>query len=590
VTSAVLGVNAFHGDASAAAVAGGALVAAVAEERFVRVKHWAGFPKAAIGYALREAAGGDWGGVRAVAVARRPRAYLARKAWLALRNWRALPRTLARVRNLRAVASLGDRLAAEFGLGDRAPEVHAVEHHVAHVASAYYCSPWDEALCLTMDGFGDFVSSMAAVGRGSRIEVLDRVCYPHSAGLFYTALTQHLGFPRYGDEYKVMGLAAYGEPRFADDLRRVLRPAGRGRFALDLSYFRHVREGVEMTWEGGEPALGPVASERLAGLVGPARRPDEALEPRHRDLAASVQAVYEETFFDFVRHWVGRTGLRRVCLAGGCAQNSLANGRVYERAGVEALFVQPAAGDDGTALGAAQYVEHATFGHPRSFALEHAYWGPGHDERAVRAALAGRLPGSGGRDGVHDGLVVSRAPDEATLCRETARAIASGEVVGWYQGRGEWGPRALGNRSILADPRSPSMREVLNVKVKRREPFRPFAPSVLEERLAEWFEGASPDPFMTQVFPVRPDRRDRVPAIVHADGTGRVQTVSRRGNPRYRALLEAFEVETGVPMLLNTSFNESEPIVDEPAQALDCFLRTRMDRLVLGDVVVRRAP
>lgn len=589
--SVVLGVNVFHGDASAVALSGVKDPVGVAEERFTRVKHWAGFPRQAIAFAVEKAAGGDWNQVTALAVARKPRAFLAQKAWLALTHWRSLPRALRRIANLRAVRGLGARIEAEFGLPrGSGPRVHSVEHHLAHVASAFFASPFEEAACLTVDGFGDFVSSMQAVGRGSTIEVLDRVHFPHSVGLFYTALTQHLGFMRYGDEYKVMGLSAWGEPRYAKQLREILMLKPRGRFALDLRYFRHLREGVEMTWEDGEPVLGPVYSQRLVELIGPARGADEPVEQRHRDLAASVQQVYEEALVHMVRWLVQRTGLRRLCLAGGCGQNSLANGKLYERAGVDALFVQPAAGDDGTALGAALWVWHAILGHQREWMMEHAYLGPGYDEGVVLAALDARLPGAGIGEGRFNGYSVQTVRDPVRLVDETARAIAAGEVVGWYQGRGEWGPRALGARSILADPRRADARELLNQKIKRRESFRPFAPSILEERAGEWLESARPDPFMTQVFPVRAACRARVPAVVHADGTARPQTVGRSAEPRYRALIEAFERETGVPMVLNTSFNESEPIVNEPGEAIDCFLRTRMDRLVLGDIVVVRTP
>jgi carbamoyltransferase len=587
--SVVLGLNAFHGDAAAVAVRDGRVVAAVAEERFTRVKHQAGFPERALAWALEEAAGGDWREVDALAVARLPRANLARKVWHALRHPRSLPRALGRVKNLRAVQGIAERVAWTFGAAAAAPRLVSVEHHVAHAASAFFVSPFEEAACLTVDGFGDFVSSLSAVGRGTTLEPFQRVCWPHSVGLFYTALTQHLGFPHYGDEYKVMGLAAHGEPRFAGLLEGVLQLRPGGRYALDLRYFRHVTEGIEMSWEAGAPVLGDVFTPALETLLGPRRNPQDPLEQRHKDLAASVQAVYERALFHLVRHVVARTGLRRLCLAGGCAQNSLANGRLYEECGIEALFVQPAAGDDGTALGAALWVAHAEQGRHRAEPMEHAALGPGFSVDEVERALAALLPGVPADGHAHESLQVARVTDERALVEETARAIAQGEVVGWYQGRGEWGPRALGQRSILADPRRADARELLNVRIKRREPFRPFAPSVLQEALGDWFVDARPDPFMTQVFSVRPDCRARIPAVVHADGTGRVQSVDRRVLPRYAALLDAFREQTGVPMLLNTSFNESEPIVNTPQEALDCFLRTRMDRLVLGNAVVVRS-
>jgi len=587
----------YHADASAAAVVDGRFVAGVEEERFRRIKHWAGFPELALRWCAAEARAGGSGELTAIAVARQPRSFLLRKAVLALTHPRSLRRAASRVRNLTQVATLEGRLASVLGNGveggsrtaDSKPRLFAVEHHLAHVASAYYCSPFEEAMCLTVDGFGDFVSTMLAVGRGSGIEVLQRVHFPHSLGQLYTAVTQFLGFQHFGDEYKVMGLAAYGEPAFAREVAQLVPPQDDGTFRLDLRYFRHLSEGVDMTWEDGSPELGLLYTPRLEQLLGPARRPDEELLQRHRDLAASLQAVYEQRFFALVRALAKRTGLRRLCLAGGCALNSLANGKLFEHTDVEDVFIQAAAGDAGTSLGAALYTHHALLGAPRAgFVMEHSYWGPEYSARDIRTAIADGLPGSGGADGTYGDVQVETATDEERLFAETATAIAAGEVVGWYQGRSEWGPRALGNRSILADPRRADMKELLNRKIKRRESFRPFAPSVLEERTGDWFTIEYPDPFMLKVYPLHAAKRGMVPAITHVDGTGRLQTVSRRANPRYWGLIREFERRTDVPMVLNTSFNENEPIVNTPREALDCFLRTGMDRLVLGDVVLRR--
>jgi len=587
---AVVGLSAYHADASAAAVSAGRLVAAVEEERFRRLKHWAGYPELALRWCVEES-GGDAAGIEAFAVARRPRAYLARKAWLALTHPRSLPRAASRLRNLTQIEALSGRLGATFGLA--APRVVPVEHHVAHLASAFYPSPFEEAACLSVDGFGDFVSTMIARGRGSRLEILDRVCFPHSLGLFYSAMTQYLGFLGFGDEYKVMGLAAYGEPRFAAEVGRLVPQRPDGTFRLDLGYFRHLSEGVDMTWEEGSPEQGILFSPRLEDLLGPRRRKEDPLEQRHMNLAASMQRVYEERFFALVRRTLELAGGKRLVLAGGCALNSLANGRIFANTDVEEIWIQPAAGDAGTALGAALWAHHGVFGRPRDgWEMVHSSWGPAYDEAEVRKALAAALPESSGRDGRYprDGgeIVIETAPDEDTLCTETARAIARGEVVGWYQGRSEWGPRALGNRSILADPRRGDMKDILNLKIKRRESFRPFAPSILEERVGDWFTIDYPDPFMLKVYPIRPEKRPQIPAVTHVDGTGRLQTVSDRSDPLYARLIRAVEAETGVPIVLNTSFNENEPIVNTPGEALDCFLRTRMDRLVMGAVCARR--
>ncbi|HXO28210.1 MAG TPA: carbamoyltransferase C-terminal domain-containing protein, partial [Thermoanaerobaculia bacterium] len=397
-----------------------------------------------------------------------------------------------------------------------------------------------------------------------------------------------LGFLGFGDEYKVMGLAAYGEPSFAPRLRGLVPALADGTFRLDLGYFRHLSEGVDMTWDDGAPYLGLVFTPALEQLLGPARRPQEELSQRHRDLAASLQQVYEERFFALVRALQRATGLRALALAGGCAMNSLANGKLFERTDVREVYIQAAAGDAGTALGAALWAHHAVLGAPRGFVMEHCSWGPAYDAAAARQAIAEAIPGSGGRDGSWGEVRIATAPDERLLAAETAAALARGEVVGWHQGRSEWGPRALGNRSILADPRRGDMKALLNAKIKRRESFRPFAPSVLEERTGEWFTIDYPDPFMIKVYPVRAEKRPLIPAVTHVDGTGRLQTVSRHANPLYWRLIRAFEQATGVPMVLNTSFNENEPIVNTPGEALDCFLRTRMDRLVLGTVTLAR--
>jgi len=406
------------------------------------------------------------------------------------------------------------------------------------------------------------------------------VAFPHSLGILYTAVTQFLGFPGYGDEYKVMALASYGQPRFLPALRRVVRLTGQGRFETDPDFFRHASQGVTMSWDDGAPALGPLFSDRFPAEFGPPRAPGAPLTERDHDLAASLQAVYEEALFHRLRWLRDETGLSALCLAGGCALNSVANGKVEAETGFREVFVQPAAGDAGTALGAAQYVWHHVLERPRSFVMEAAYFGPGFGDGRIEAALRGCR-----------GAKATRSESDEALYRDTAAALAAGSVVGWFQGRGEWGPRALGNRSILADPRRAEMKDVLNARIKRREALRPFAPSVLEERAPDWFEGAGRDPFMVKVRAARPGVRDRIPAVLHVDGTARLQTVSRAQNPRFWSLIAAFAEITGVPMLLNTSFNENEPIVLRPEEALDCFLRTHMDVLVMGrNVLARREP
>jgi carbamoyltransferase len=423
------------------------------------------------------------------------------------------------------------------------------------------------------------------------MKILDRVYFPHSLGTLYTAITQYLGFLGYGDEFKVMGLAPYGRPSFVKPLKQLVHLKSDGLFELDLKYFSHWTEGDEMEWEGGYPTIGKLYSPELERLLGPHRRPDEPLTQFHEDVAHSLQAVYEHCAFHVLNGLWKRTKASRLCLAGGCAMNSVANGKVRTETPFEEIYVQPASSDNGTALGAAYFVWHQRMGKPRTFVMNHALWGPSYDKYNVEVLLSGQTDSTWPyKDGQVENarLDVQHFGSSEETCRAAARLLADGNVVGWFQGRMEWGARALGNRSILADPRRADMRDLINAKIKLREKFRPFAPSVLESAVGDYFVDPAPDPFMQQVYPVREEKRAVLPAITHVDGTGRLQTVNKEQNPLYFRLISEFEKITGVPVLLNTSFNENEPIVDTPAQALACFLRTRMDALVIGNTIVLR--
>jgi carbamoyltransferase len=582
----VLGLNALHGDASAAVLVEGELVAAVEEERLRRIKHCAGYPREAARVVLA-AAGVGPADVGHFAISRNPRANVIRKLLFAMRSQPSPRMIVDRLSNAARVQNTAAVIATMLALHHSLPRemVHCVEHHPAHLASAFFPSPFEEAAICAIDGFGDFVSTSVAVGRGPTMDVIGRVYFPHSLGLFYLALTQYLGFWKYGDEYKVMGLAPYGEPDRVDALRRLVYLKPGGGFELDLSYFRHWSEGVSMTWDDGEPVIGQVYTPKLEELLGPARRSDDPIGPRHEAIAASLQVVFEAAAVHVLNALHARTGLRRLCLAGGCAMNSVLNGKIRERTPFREVYVQPAAGDNGTSLGAALYVWHQLLGQPRRFVMEHGYWGPEFADEEIRRTLDQR---SAEIDRI--GCRTRTTSDADELCRWTAGRLAAGKIVGWFQGRMEWGARALGNRSILADPRRADMRDIINSKIKFREKFRPFAPSILEEAVDEYFVGAVPDPFMIQVYPIRPEKRRVIPAVTHADGSGRLQAVSQKTNPLFWQLLKAFEKETGVPVLLNTSFNENEPIVHRPGEALDCFLRTKMDALVVGHTVLEKTP
>ncbi|PXF56172.1 MAG: carbamoyltransferase [Deltaproteobacteria bacterium] len=580
----ILGINAYHGDSSACLVVDGELVAAVEEERFRRIKHWAGFPSKAIRYCLKEAQ------IRVedidnIALNRNPTANLLNKVLFTFRKHPSLALVKDRLKNASKVKNIKERFSEEFQVETSALKagIHNVEHHIAHLASAFMVSPFERSAIVSVDGFGDFVGSMWGSGTGNRIEAKERVFYPHSLGLFYLAMTQFLGFPKYGDEYKVMGLAALGEPSLIDKMRKIVKLNSNGRFELDLQYFVHHSEGVTMTWEGGEPNMGPAYSKEMEKLLGPPRDREEPIEKRHKDIAASLQAMYEEAFFHILNHVYEQTGLPNLCLAGGCAMNSVANGKIFDQTPFKEVYIQSAAGDAGGALGAAYYVWNQVLNQPRDFVMEKTYWGPGFEEAEIRKSLIENR-----EELEKTKCVIEEVKDQNMLCKKTAKFIADGMVVGWFQGRMEWGPRALGNRSIVVDPRRAEMKDVLNTRIKRREAFRPFAPSILLERVGEYFERDYPDPFMIKVYPIRSEKRGEIPAVTHVDGTGRLQTVRREDNPLYWQLIKEFENLTGVPVVLNTSFNENEPIVCTPEQALDCFLRTKMDVLVLGSYMIIR--
>ncbi|HEX8847104.1 MAG TPA: carbamoyltransferase C-terminal domain-containing protein [Pyrinomonadaceae bacterium] len=591
----ILGLNAYHGDAAAAIIRDGELIAAVEEERFNRRKHCAGFPAESIKYCL-SAAGASIEEVAHVGISRDPSAHLHKKILFAAQRAakslgnigterapsnKAGPGLIRqvtdRLSNAAKVRDLKDELAKALSVPKKSlhARVHNIEHHRAHLASSFYVSPFERAALLSIDGFGDFISTMWGEGHGNSIEVLGQVEYPHSAGIVYTATTQFLGFPHYGDEGKVMGLAPYGSPRFMEEFRDIIRTDEGGRFRLNLDYFRHHAEGVEMSWETGSPVIGRIFSDEYVKRFGPARAAGAPLTDRERDIAASLQQRLEEVAFHTLNHLHEKTGLTDLGLSGGVAYNSVMNGKILLKTPFRRVFVQPAAGDSGTAIGVCYQIHNSLLKQPRGFVMEGAYTGPEFSDASIRRELGNRS-------------LKYETYSDRELTERAARDIADGLVTGWFQGRMEFGPRALGNRSIVVDPRRAEMKEILNERIKKREPFRPFAPSILEEHVADYFEQTHPAPTMLMVYQIRQERRDTVPAVTHVDGSGRLQTVSRDVNERYHQLISDFYKLTRVPLVLNTSFNENEPIVCTPAHAIECFMKTRMDVLYLGNYAVRR--
>jgi carbamoyltransferase len=557
-------------------MADGKLIAAVEEERFNRIKHAAGFPIASIQYCLKSA-GIKISEVDHIAISRKPSAHLHKKILFSLKQNPSASLIKDRLANASRVLDLKTLLSQglQVDAGLIHAKIHAVEHHRAHLASSFYLSPFDRAALLSVDGFGDFVSCMWGSGEGSRMRIDGWVAFPHSIGLLYTSITQFLGFMKYGDEYKVMGLASYGEPEYLDEMRKLLQAKNGLSFQMDLNYFLHHSQGVQMTWEAGYPEMSAVFSPKLSSLLGAARTAGESVERRHENIAASLQKYLEQVLFHQLNELYRRTKESALCMAGGVALNCVANGKITDQTPFRKIYIQPAANDSGTAIGAAFYVHHAVLNQPRSFQMIHAYWGPEYSEAEMQNAIR-----AGGFE--------YRKLETGELADWTAAKLSERKVVGWYQSRMEFGPRALGNRSILVDPRPPEMKDILNARIKHREPFRPFAPAIKEDKTSEYFEKSDPSPFMLMTYNVKYDKRNTIPAPTHVDGTGRLQTVNKDQNPLFWNLLDSFERRTGVPVLLNTSFNENEPIVNTPAEALDCFQRTHMDVLVMGPFVLEK--
>jgi carbamoyltransferase len=574
----ILGLNMFHADASAAIILDGEVKFAIAEERLNRHKHFGGFPALAVKACL-DAVGAKISDVEHVAVGQDSDANLAKKVQYALANpakilnfirLRQRKEAMRDVRTLLAKALDADTSQLRF-------REHRLEHHIAHIASAYYCSPWEKAAGFSYDGSGDFVSTMMARCEGNDIKVLERVFLPHSLGSLYTMICEFIGYTKYGDEGKVMGLAPYGKDTYCEEISRIVS-AKDGGFQLDLGYFKPLgsNQGMQVLPDG-TVQLARHFSDRMEKQFGQPRQPYSEIAQRDMDLAYALQQRFEEIFFHLLNRLHDQVQLDNLAMAGGCALNSVANGKLFERTLFRRTYIQPAAGDEGLAIGAALHTYHSVLKQPRRTELKNAYLGSEFSDSRIQSAL-------------QNAGLESRRLDREALLDAAAEQIAAGNVVGWFQGRMEWGPRALGNRSIVAHPGLPNMKDVLNARIKHREWFRPFAPSILADYQHEYFEHDHPSPFMLHVYKIRADKRQSLCAVNHVDDTGRLQSVTREENPLYYDLISAFHRKTGIPVILNTSFNENEPIVCTPEEAIDCFQRTRMDVLAIGPFMVAKAP
>lgn len=571
----ILGINAYHGDSSAGLIQNGHLIAAVEEERFTRVKHWAGFPAESIRYCLK-VAGISVSDLDHIAVSFNPKANLNKKLFFTLQQRPALQSLLDKFNKQTKSLSLKEQIAQtqRCNSDQIRAQIHTLEHHTTHFASSFFVSPFEEAAILSIDGMGDFVSTLTGAGKNNQLQYFSRLHFPHSLGYLYNAITLYLGFPSYGDEYKVMGLAPYGKPEYLEAFRKIIYPKGE-QFELNLDYFTHHKQGIAMNWENGSPSIEPFHSIELEKMLGPMRQPKSELTQKHQNIAASLQAVTEEIIFHLLNRLHDKFPSDNLCLAGGVAMNSVANGKITQNTPFKNIYIPAGAADNGTCYGAAFYIWHQILKQPRSFILNHALWGSeSSDEECLTALQSYPLK--------------PKKLQRESLLNQVVDDLCAGKVVGWFQGRMEFGARALGNRSLLADPRRADMRDTINLKIKFRENFRPFAPSILEEYVGEYFEIEDTVPFMEKVFKIKPEQQPQIPAVTHFDGTGRLQTVSRQTNPLYWDLIHTFFQRTGIPLLLNTSLNENEPIVCSPEQAIQCFLRTRMDALVLGSYYVER--
>ncbi len=569
----VLGLNTHHADSSAAIFVNGKLIAATEEERFTRIKHWAGFPEQAIRFCLEEA-NVTLEEVDHITIGRDTSAKMDRKMLYVLKNVGKISSLLKdRLSNRKHITSMAEYFARAFDVSEESvnKKLRNIEHHRAHLASTFFASPFEESAIISIDGSGDFTTTMIAYGKGNQFEVLDSIDFPVSLGFIYTAFTHYLGFPHYGDEYKVMGLAPYGEPKYVDQIMKIVKLKENGLWSWDSSYF----DEIKVLYENNQPVVPSFFSKKFDKEFGTPRKKNEELTQYHKDLAKSVQVFTENVIFHMLNHLQKRTGSKNVCIAGGVAQNSVANGKIIANTSFENLYIPSAGHDAGISMGSALYHYHQNLKMPRTEGIKTASTGSSFTNEEVEAFLK------------ENNIPYKRMEDDALYDYISDKLIVP-SVVGWFQGKAEFGPRALGNRSIIADPRNEKAKELLNLKIKRRESFRPFAPSILKEYVDEYFVYNDEVPFMEKVFPIKKEKHADIPAVTHVDGTGRLQSVDKEVSPRYYGLIDAFRAKTNVPILLNTSFNENEPIVNTPQEAYACFDRTQMDVLVLENCVIER--
>ncbi|MBT7620032.1 MAG: carbamoyltransferase [Flavobacteriales bacterium] len=572
----ILGINAFHGDSSACLIKDGVVVCATEEERIRRIKHWAGFPSEAIKFCLNDE-GITIDMIDHITISRNPKINLQKKILYIFKNPLSILSSLQRFINSKKVVSIKKELELIFEIPSNKikSKIHNIEHHRSHIGSSFFASSFKNAAILSIDGFGDFTSTMTALGSENKFKILNEINYPHSLGIFYTTVTQFLGFPNYGDEYKVMGLAPYGNPKYLKELEKIIYITDNGSFKLNKKFFKHFNEGVDMDWDGGNSKIESLFTKEWENLFGRSRNINEEIEKWHIDLACSVQRHTEKIMFHILNDLYEKTKCENLCISGGVAQNSVVNGKILENTPFKNLYVPSAGNDAGTSIGSAMYLHNQILGNNRMPEITTAFFG----YKTTHAKIIKLLNSQN---------IKFLKVTEENLYKIVVDKIISGGVIGWFQGRAEFGPRALGHRSIIVDPRRKDAKDLLNDKIKRRESFRPFAPSILKEHISDYFIQNSHVPFMEKVYEIKENKYDAIPAVTHVDGTGRLQSVDSKVSPKYYNLINEFYKRTGTPILLNTSFNENEPIVNKPEEALDCFLRTEMDMLVMENIIIER--
>ncbi len=572
----ILGINAFHGDSSACLIKDGVVVCATEEERIRRIKHWAGFPSEAIKFCLNDE-GITIDMIDHITISRNPKINLQKKILYIFKNPLSILSALQRFINSKKVVSIKKELELIFEIPSNKikAKIHNIEHHRSHIGSSFFASSFKNAAILSIDGFGDFTSTMTALGSENKFKILNEINYPHSLGIFYTTVTQFLGFPNYGDEYKVMGLAPYGKPKYLKELEKIIYITDNGSFKLNKKFFKHFNEGVDMDWDGGNSKIESLFTKEWENLFGRSRNINEEIEKWHIDLACSVQRHTEKIMFHILNDLYEKTKCENLCISGGVAQNSVVNGKILENTPFKNLYVPSAGNDAGTSIGSAMYLHNQILGNNRMPEITTAFFG----YKTTHAKIIKLLNSQN---------IKFLKVTEENLYKIVVDKIISGGVIGWFQGRAEFGPRSLGHRSIIVDPRRKDAKDLLNHKIKRRESFRPFAPSILKEHISDYFIQNSHVPFMEKVYEIKENKYDEIPAVTHVDGTGRLQSVDSKVSPKYYNLINEFYKRTGTPILLNTSFNENEPIVNKPEEALDCFLRTEMDMLVMENIIIER--